>query len=55
VEKRLRLKEELRVTKRQITTQRSEPVQLRTEEVRVERMPGQTPSVTSRSADKARQ
>jgi uncharacterized protein (TIGR02271 family) len=55
VEKRLRLKEELRVTKRQITTQQSEPVLLRTEEVRVERMPAQTPSVTSGSTDKARQ
>jgi uncharacterized protein (TIGR02271 family) len=55
VEKRLRLKEELHVTKRQITTQRSEPVLLRTEEVRVERMPAQTPSVTSKSTDKARQ
>ena len=55
VEKRLRLKEELRVTKRQITSQRSEPVRLRTEDVRVERMPAQTPSVTSGNADKARQ
>lgn len=36
VGKRLRLKEELRVTKRQITTQRSEPVRLRTG-VRVQR------------------
>ena len=47
VEKRLRLKEELRVTKRQITTQRSEPVRLRTEEVQVERIPAQSQSVTS--------
>jgi hypothetical protein len=31
------------VTKRQIASQRSEPVWLRTEEVRVERMPAQTP------------
>ena len=42
VEKRLRLKEELRVTKRQITTQRTEPVRLRTEEVQVERIPAQS-------------
>jgi len=59
VEKRLRLKEELRVTKRQITTQRSEPVQLRTEEVHVERMPGQpsplSPAISSDSPDKIRQ
>jgi uncharacterized protein (TIGR02271 family) len=55
VEKRLRLKEELRVTKRQITTQRSEPVRLRTEEVHVERLSPQTPSATSDSTDKARQ
>lgn len=55
VEKRLRLKEELRVTKRQITTQRSEPMRLRSEEVHVERMPGQAQSVTSKSTDKARQ
>ena len=47
VEKRLRLKEELRVTKRQITTQRTEPVRLRTEEVQVERIPIQIPSRTS--------
>jgi uncharacterized protein (TIGR02271 family) len=55
VEKRLRLKEELRVTKRQITTQRSEPIRLRTEEVHVERMPGQPSSVSSDSTDKTRQ
>ena len=42
VEKRLRLKEELRVTKRQITTQRTEPVRLRTEEVQMERIPAQS-------------
>ena len=42
VEKRLRLKEELRVTKRQITTQRTEAVRLRTEEVQVERIPAQS-------------
>ncbi len=47
VEKRLRLKEELRVTKRQITTQRTEPVRLRTEEVHEERVPAQSQSVTS--------
>jgi len=53
VEKRLRLKEELRVTKRQITTQRNEPVRLRTEEVHVERIPAQSPSVTSdRTSDR---
>ena len=45
VEKRLRLKEELRVTKRRITTQRTEPVRLRTEEVQVERIPAQSPSM----------
>jgi uncharacterized protein (TIGR02271 family) len=39
VETRLRLKEEVRVTKRQITTPRSQPVRLRTEEVQVERVP----------------
>jgi uncharacterized protein (TIGR02271 family) len=55
VEKRLRLKEELRVTKRQIITQRSEPMRLRTEEVHVERMPGQASSVSSDSHDKTRQ
>lgn len=38
VEKRLRLKEELRVTKRQITTPQSRPVRVRTEEVHVERV-----------------
>ena len=47
VEKRLRLKEELRVTKRQIITQRNEPMRLRTEEVHVERMPSQPSSVSS--------
>ena len=47
VEKRLRLKEELRVTKRQITTQWTEPVRLRTEDVQVERVPAQSQSVTS--------
>jgi uncharacterized protein (TIGR02271 family) len=52
VEKRLRLKEELRVTKRQITTQKNEPIRLRTEEVHVERLPGQPSSVSS---DKIRQ
>ncbi|WP_447985879.1 DUF2382 domain-containing protein [Nitrospira sp. Nam74] len=39
VETRLRLKEEVRVTKRQITTPFSQPVRLRTEEVAVERLP----------------
>lgn len=39
VEMRLRLKEELRVTKRQITTPQSQPVRLRTEEVQIERLP----------------
>jgi uncharacterized protein (TIGR02271 family) len=42
VETRLRLKEELRVTKRRITTTRSQPVRLRTEEVHVERVSGQS-------------
>ena len=55
VEKRLRLKEELRVTKRQIITQRNEPMRLRTEEVHVERMPGQPSSVSPDSHDKIRQ
>lgn len=40
VETRLLLVEELRVTKRQVTTQHSEPVQLRREELTVERLPG---------------
>jgi uncharacterized protein (TIGR02271 family) len=53
VEKRLRLKEELHVTKRRITTQRNEPVRVRTEEVQVERSPAQTP--TSGRTDKATQ
>ncbi|WP_447984667.1 YsnF/AvaK domain-containing protein [Nitrospira sp. Nam74] len=42
IETRLRLKEELRVTKRQITTPRSQSVRLRTEEVHVERVPAQS-------------
>jgi stress response protein YsnF len=41
VEKRLHVKEELRVTKRQITTPQSRPVRLRTEEVHMERVPTQ--------------
>jgi stress response protein YsnF len=44
VETRLRLKEELRITKRQITTDKSQPVRLRTEEVHVERVPVSEPS-----------
>jgi uncharacterized protein (TIGR02271 family) len=55
VEKRLRLKEELRVTKRQIITQRNEPMRLRTEEVHVERMPARAPSVSSDRTDKTSQ
>jgi uncharacterized protein (TIGR02271 family) len=55
VEKRLRLKEELRVTKRQMTTERSKPVRLRTEDVHVERIPAQTPSEASGRTDKAPQ
>jgi uncharacterized protein (TIGR02271 family) len=39
VETRWRVKEEVRVTKRQITTPLSQPVRLRTEEVQVERVP----------------
>jgi uncharacterized protein (TIGR02271 family) len=39
VETRWRLKEEVRVTKRQITTPGSQPVRLRTEEVHIERVP----------------
>jgi uncharacterized protein (TIGR02271 family) len=42
IETRLRLKEELRVTKRQITTPRSQSVRLRTEAVHVERVPAQS-------------
>ena len=53
VEKRLRLKEELRVTKRQITTQRTEAVRLRTEEVQVERIPAQ--SRTDATSDRTQQ
>ena len=52
IETRLRLKEELRVTKRQITTPRSELVRLRTEEVHVERVPAQSdPPGPSTSTD----
>lgn len=39
VETRLLLVEELRVTKRQVTTQHREPVHLRREEISVERLP----------------
>ena len=39
VERRLLLVEELRVTKRQLTTQHTEPVHLRREEINVERVP----------------
>jgi uncharacterized protein (TIGR02271 family) len=43
VETRLLLVEELRVTKRQITTQHTEPVHLRREELTVERLPPRPP------------
>jgi uncharacterized protein (TIGR02271 family) len=43
VETRLLLVEELRVTKRQVTTQHTEPVQLRREELTVERLPASSP------------
>jgi stress response protein YsnF len=39
VERRWRLKEEVLVTKRRITTPHSQPVRLRTEEMHVERLP----------------
>jgi uncharacterized protein (TIGR02271 family) len=43
VETRLLLVEELRVTKRQVTTQHSEPVHLRREELTVEHLPPTPP------------
>jgi uncharacterized protein (TIGR02271 family) len=48
VETRWRLKEEVRVTKRHITTPRSQPVRLRTEEVHVERVPPQSEPPSTR-------
>jgi uncharacterized protein (TIGR02271 family) len=53
VETRLRLKEEMRVTKRRITTTRGQPVRLRTEEVHVERVPGEANHVRPPLAKKA--
>lgn len=54
IETRLRLKEELRVTKRQIRTPRSQSVRLRTEEGHVERVPSQSePPGPSTSKDGA--
>ncbi|AMR29765.1 hypothetical protein A0257_13670 [Hymenobacter psoromatis] len=46
VEKRLLLVEELRITKRQITTEHTEPMHLQREEVLVERLPPRKPSVS---------
>jgi len=43
VVKRLKLKEELHVTKRQVTTPHSQPVQLRREEVTIERVDPKPP------------
>ena len=43
VEKRLLLVEELRVAKQQVTTEHTEPVHLRREELNVERLPGAGP------------
>ena len=44
VEKRLLLVEELRITKRQVTTEHAEPLHLRREEVLVERLPPREPA-----------
>jgi uncharacterized protein (TIGR02271 family) len=50
VETRLLVVEELRVTKRQVTTQHTEPVHLRREELTVERLPTTPPSKAEGSA-----
>ncbi len=47
VEKRLLLVEELRITKRQVTTEHTEPMHLRHEEVLVERLPPREPPAAS--------
>lgn len=52
VETRLRLKEEVRVTKRQISTQQRQPVRLRTEEVHVERVPSGVPVTPATESDR---
>jgi uncharacterized protein (TIGR02271 family) len=52
VETRLRLKEEVRVTKRQISTQQRQPVRLRTEEVHVERVPSGGPVTPATGSDR---
>jgi uncharacterized protein (TIGR02271 family) len=50
VETRLLVVEELRVTKRQVTTQHTEPVHLRREELIVERLPTTPPPAAAGSA-----
>jgi uncharacterized protein (TIGR02271 family) len=50
VETRLLVVEELRVTKRQVTTQHTEPVHLRREELIVERLPTTPPPAAEGSA-----
>ncbi len=47
IEKRLLLVEELRITKRQVTTEHTEPLHLRHKEVLVERLPPREPPAAS--------
>ena len=52
VEKRWRLKEEVRVTTRHISTPHRQPVRLRTEEVHVERIPSAAPPTPAGEKDR---
>jgi len=51
IEKRIRLKEEIRITKRRIETSQRRPVRLRTEAVMIERVEPSSASEVSKSAD----